>query len=190
MNLLYLTHTCPYPPNRGDRIRCYHIMKHLAKNHELTLLYPVFDVHHQVCLEPLQQYCKAVIPSSISSHYPHMSRASNPFFRIYPLSVAFFHSKMMHHMVQSTVARYQHSRTAPPWLRMHSRCHARKFSTLSILIRKNGTGSLPWLRFPVPSFTATKRDGWRDMSNGFRTLRGLSRDLIARKIPAEPECVR
>ena len=35
--LLYLTHRVPYPPNRGDRIRNYHLLRHLAKDHQIHL---------------------------------------------------------------------------------------------------------------------------------------------------------
>ena len=29
-NLLYLVHRLPYPPNKGDKVRSYHLLKHLA----------------------------------------------------------------------------------------------------------------------------------------------------------------
>ena len=28
-NLLYLVHRMPYPPNKGDKVRSYHLLKHL-----------------------------------------------------------------------------------------------------------------------------------------------------------------
>lgn len=43
--LLMLVHRVPYPPNRGDRIRSYHLLKHLALS---------FDVHlATLCDEPV-----------------------------------------------------------------------------------------------------------------------------------------
>ena len=29
--LLYLVHRIPYPPNKGDKIRSYHLLQHLAQ---------------------------------------------------------------------------------------------------------------------------------------------------------------
>ena len=29
-NLLYLVHRLPYPPNKGDKVRSYHLLAHLA----------------------------------------------------------------------------------------------------------------------------------------------------------------
>ena len=35
--LLYLVHRIPYPPNKGDKIRSYHILKHLAPRYAVHL---------------------------------------------------------------------------------------------------------------------------------------------------------
>ena len=36
-NLLYLVHRLPYPPNKGDKVRSYHLLKHLAQRHQVYL---------------------------------------------------------------------------------------------------------------------------------------------------------
>ena len=36
-NLLYLVHRMPYPPNKGDKVRSYHLLKHLAARHRVFL---------------------------------------------------------------------------------------------------------------------------------------------------------
>lgn len=35
--LLYLTHRIPYPPNKGDKIRSYHLLQHLRKHFKVYL---------------------------------------------------------------------------------------------------------------------------------------------------------
>ena len=35
--LLYLVHRIPYPPNKGDKIRSYHLLKHLARHFKVHL---------------------------------------------------------------------------------------------------------------------------------------------------------
>lgn len=35
--LLYLVHRIPYPPNKGDKIRSYHLLKHLAQRYKVHL---------------------------------------------------------------------------------------------------------------------------------------------------------
>jgi sugar transferase (PEP-CTERM/EpsH1 system associated) len=36
-NLLFLTHRIPYPPNKGDKIRSYHVLKYLAQHYRVHL---------------------------------------------------------------------------------------------------------------------------------------------------------
>ena len=33
--LLYLVHRLPYPPNKGDKVRSYHLLQHLAQRHDV-----------------------------------------------------------------------------------------------------------------------------------------------------------
>jgi hypothetical protein len=35
--LLFLTHRLPYPPDKGDRIRSWHMLDHLARRWEIEL---------------------------------------------------------------------------------------------------------------------------------------------------------
>ncbi|RIX45471.1 MAG: TIGR03087 family PEP-CTERM/XrtA system glycosyltransferase [Rhodocyclales bacterium GT-UBC] len=36
-NILYLVHRLPYPPNKGDKVRSFNLLKHLLKNHSVYL---------------------------------------------------------------------------------------------------------------------------------------------------------
>lgn len=36
-NILYLVHRVPYPPNKGDKVRSYHLLRHLAARHRVFL---------------------------------------------------------------------------------------------------------------------------------------------------------
>ena len=38
MRVLVLTHRFPFPPDRGDRIRTYHLIRHLAPRHQVAVL--------------------------------------------------------------------------------------------------------------------------------------------------------
>ncbi len=50
--VLMLTHRLPYPPDRGDRIRSYHLLKHLSRHFDLAVACvsdePVWLQHHQL----------------------------------------------------------------------------------------------------------------------------------------------
>ena len=43
MKILALTHRLPWAPNRGDRIRAYHVLQALGARHEIHLLSLVHD---------------------------------------------------------------------------------------------------------------------------------------------------
>jgi sugar transferase (PEP-CTERM/EpsH1 system associated) len=43
MRILMLAHRIPYPPHTGDKTRAFHIARHLARRHDLTLAFPVDD---------------------------------------------------------------------------------------------------------------------------------------------------
>jgi sugar transferase (PEP-CTERM/EpsH1 system associated) len=70
MKILFLTHRIPYPPDKGDKIRAYHVLKYLASKHEIHLACLVDNnrdlraaaelrklVSHLICipLQPLRQ---------------------------------------------------------------------------------------------------------------------------------------
>ncbi|MGN8000610.1 TIGR03087 family PEP-CTERM/XrtA system glycosyltransferase [Sphingomonas sp. 22176] len=54
-DILFLAHRIPFPPDRGDKIRAYHLLRHLARNHRVHLV--AFaddpeDLRHQDGLTP------------------------------------------------------------------------------------------------------------------------------------------
>lgn len=62
-NLLYLTHRLPFPPNKGDKVRSYHLLKYLARDHRVflgTFVDDPEDVPHVIRLENLCAQVHAV----------------------------------------------------------------------------------------------------------------------------------
>jgi sugar transferase (PEP-CTERM/EpsH1 system associated) len=55
--LLYLVHRLPYPPNKGDKVRSFNLMKHLAKRHQLYLGTFIDDPDDEVWLDEVRKYC-------------------------------------------------------------------------------------------------------------------------------------
>ncbi|MBK8893865.1 MAG: TIGR03087 family PEP-CTERM/XrtA system glycosyltransferase [Propionivibrio sp.] len=56
-NLLYLVHRLPYPPNKGDKVRSFHLLKHLATNHRVFLGTFIDDPQDEVYRDALLPYC-------------------------------------------------------------------------------------------------------------------------------------
>ncbi|MDR1424000.1 MAG: TIGR03087 family PEP-CTERM/XrtA system glycosyltransferase [Azoarcus sp.] len=58
--LLYLTHRIPYPPNKGDKVRSFHILRHLARTHRVFLGTFIDDPDDFRHLETLKEWCQGV----------------------------------------------------------------------------------------------------------------------------------
>ncbi len=69
--LLYLTHRVPYPPNRGDRIRSYHMLRFLAAHHDVDLACLMDEPVTQDCQLTLNAWCRrtAIVPLSRCSRW-------------------------------------------------------------------------------------------------------------------------
>ena len=99
MKLLYLTHRCPYPPNKGERIRCFNILKHLATHYEIHLACPVFSHDEIEQIENCKAYATSIITTYIN---PYIARARCLFslFSKKPFTVSYFYSKKFKETIQ------------------------------------------------------------------------------------------
>lgn len=55
--LLYLVHRLPYPPNKGDKVRSFHLLKHLAQRHEVFLGTFIDDPADEAYVDTVRGYC-------------------------------------------------------------------------------------------------------------------------------------
>lgn len=56
MNILFLSHRIPFPPDKGEKIRAYHILAHLAKRHKVhvgAFIDDAADLRHTESLRQL-----------------------------------------------------------------------------------------------------------------------------------------
>jgi polysaccharide biosynthesis protein PslH len=58
--LLYLVHRLPYPPNKGDKVRSYHLLRHLATRHEVLLGTFVDAAEDEPHVATVRQWCADV----------------------------------------------------------------------------------------------------------------------------------
>jgi sugar transferase (PEP-CTERM/EpsH1 system associated) len=60
MRILYLAHRIPYPPDKGDKIRSFHQIAHLARRHEVWCACFVDDPSDQRHVDSLRGICEKV----------------------------------------------------------------------------------------------------------------------------------
>ena len=64
--VLYLTHRLPFPPDKGDRIRNFHVLQELSKVARVTLVSLADETAHGQSIAKLESLCEAVeiVPAS------------------------------------------------------------------------------------------------------------------------------
>ncbi len=93
--VLFLCHRFPFPPNKGDKIRSYHILKSIAKNHDVylgTLIDDVHDWQHVPMMNRLVIDSCVVERRRVRKHWPACIKA---LLQGEPLSNALFYSKQL-----------------------------------------------------------------------------------------------
>ena len=94
MNILYIVHRIPYPPNKGDKIRSFHEIKYLAEQHNLYLAFLVDDDRDLEYLPELKNYCVDYDYDLIDTRWQKIK--SLPYlFSDKPLSVPYFYSSKL-----------------------------------------------------------------------------------------------
>ena len=65
-DILYLVHRLPYPPDKGDKVRSYHLLRYLAQRHRVFLGTFVDDPADTIHVATLQQWCAEVHAAPLS----------------------------------------------------------------------------------------------------------------------------
>lgn len=102
-NLLYLVHRIPYPPNKGDKVRSYHILKHLAARHRVFLGTFADDPDDLQHVTRLRELCAELRVIELSPRLARL-RSVSGFAANEPLSVAYYRNAELARWVDSTLA--------------------------------------------------------------------------------------
>jgi sugar transferase (PEP-CTERM/EpsH1 system associated) len=105
-DLLLLIHRIPYPPNKGDKIRSYHLLKHLAAHYRVHLATFVDDPDDW-------QYVPHVEALCASSHFARMNplaaraKSLTALLKNRSLSLEYYRDAGMARWVRDTVAKHK-----------------------------------------------------------------------------------
>jgi len=105
-DLLLLIHRIPYPPNKGDKIRSYHLLKHLARHYRVHLATFVDDPDDW-------QYVPHVEALCASSHFAGMKplvarvRSLQALVKNRSLSLEYYRDASLARWVDETVAKHR-----------------------------------------------------------------------------------
>lgn len=100
MNILYLCHRIPYPPDKGDKIRSFHQIEQLAREHTVHLACLIDDPNDLQHVKTLEKYC-ASVDAVYQGRGAARLRALAALFTGAPLSVAAFASRALRKKIQA-----------------------------------------------------------------------------------------
>lgn len=103
MNILYLAHRVPYPPNKGDKIRALWEIKSLSASHSIDLFSFYDHDEDRQSVDALRPYCRECYVEPLSWWHSRM-QALSAVIRKKPFSLAYFYSQSLAAKVKAAIA--------------------------------------------------------------------------------------
>ena len=102
-NILYLVHRMPFPPDKGDKVRSHHLLRHLLQRHRVFLGTFVDDPDDAAHLPALRELCADLCAVPLQPRSAKM-RSLAGLAHGEPLTLHYYDSARLHDWVRSTVA--------------------------------------------------------------------------------------
>jgi polysaccharide biosynthesis protein PslH len=102
--LLFLAHRIPYPPNKGDKIRSYHLLRHLSERYRIHLGTFVDDPEDWVHVETLGGLCTGVCALALAPRRARL-RSLAGLLHGGPLSLPYYRDQSLQRWVDAVLAR-------------------------------------------------------------------------------------
>lgn len=103
--LLLLVHRIPYPPNKGDKIRSFHLLKALSERYQVHLGCFYDDDFDRQYISTLAQWCETVCCLKLSK-WQAMLTGLTGFIRAKAITLPYYYQRQMAAWVTQTQARY------------------------------------------------------------------------------------
>ena len=105
-NLLLLIHRMPYPPNKGDKIRSYHLLKHLAQRYRIHLGTFIDDADDWQHVPRVQALCASTHFAALNPKLARV-RSLGALFGNRSLSLDYYRDRGMQAWVKATMQAQQ-----------------------------------------------------------------------------------
>jgi sugar transferase (PEP-CTERM/EpsH1 system associated) len=100
-DILFLAHRIPYPPNKGDKIRSWNILKYLAARHRIHLGCLIDDPFDTQYIPELERHCATVFAAPIGPKSQRL-KAMLGLMPGRPISTGYFHTAALSAWVRRT----------------------------------------------------------------------------------------
>jgi len=107
--LLFLVHRLPYPPNKGDKIASFHLLRFLAERYEVFLGTFVDDPDDRIHVDRLRDYCSDLCAVEL---YPKWARLASlrGLLSGEPLSLPYLRNRALQNWVGNVLAKQRPQR--------------------------------------------------------------------------------
>ena len=101
-NLLFLVHRIPFPPNKGDKIRSYHLLRHLARRYRVHLGTFIDDPNDWQHADAVKQLCAGTYFARLNPRLARL-RSLSAFTGGRPLTIDYYRDAGMRSWVARTL---------------------------------------------------------------------------------------
>jgi polysaccharide biosynthesis protein PslH len=102
LQILYLAHRIPYPPNKGEKTRCFHQLQFLSARHSIDLFCFADSDEEAKGAGPLGALCRGVHVETLLPRTGYLRSAARILGSL-PASVAYYDSPTMHQAVRKAM---------------------------------------------------------------------------------------
>lgn len=106
MRIFFVLPRVPYPTEKGDKLRAFHQIKQLSKNHEIVICALNDAVLHNDAIPVLKKYAVAVHVIPVS-RFTIICSLVNALFTGKPLQVGYFYNKTAQRQVDALIREYK-----------------------------------------------------------------------------------
>ena len=103
--LLFLCHRIPYPPNKGDKIRSFHLLHHLSRHFDIHLGSFVDDPEDWPWAAELEKYCASVFLRPLKPRLATL-RSACGLLTGQALSVPYYHDRALRQWSEEVTAQH------------------------------------------------------------------------------------
>ena len=105
MNILFLAHRIPYPPNKGDKLRAFNEIKFLSKNNAVDVCTLIDDPDDRQYVESLQTYCRNLETVYIHSKPKKILSLTSLLSATKTCTESYFYSKDLQKKIDTLIAK-------------------------------------------------------------------------------------
>jgi sugar transferase (PEP-CTERM/EpsH1 system associated) len=129
--LLLLVHRIPYPPNKGDKIRSFHLLRHLARHYRIHLGTFIDDPADRYYIEEVRKLCGETYFASLKPRLRKLKSLTVLLGDKQALTLAYYHNAALQVWVDQVLTRFAIQRvlvfssamaqyvSGPPYCQLH-----------------------------------------------------------------------